>query len=313
VFRSLYRVEVRCSNIENLESYWRSFAYPSRGNYDRLQPWPRARRLDELRADLARARAASPPDRLALFDALVAVAQPGEVGPAETEVYLVEALAIAHQPGAGAQIEPLRKAIIVVNLAHIEQIRRPRGRVVALDADTMLAHPLISSDPRATAAMRFLLAREDYVGERDIAAAEQLSRLFAMPPSAIDPIVRTEALELQAAIRAAQGDAAAARAAMGPGARRCGTPPRRLRIVARSADFPTDAMRWGFEGWATTDVSVAADGSVADARRIMVYPAFVFGEAAEQVVRRSRYAPISTADGRPCTLHITTVNFRMPR
>jgi TonB family protein len=60
------------------------------------------------------------------------------------------------------------------------------------------------------------------------------------------------------------------------------------------------------------ELSVAADGSVADARTLVAYPAFVFGEAALRIGRRTRFDPIYMDDGGVCVAGRQTVRFVIP-
>ncbi|WP_242185861.1 energy transducer TonB [Sphingomonas sp. CARO-RG-8B-R24-01] len=55
--------------------------------------------------------------------------------------------------------------------------------------------------------------------------------------------------------------------------------------------FPSEALRWGFEGNARTAFDIAPDGSVTDVRTVIAYPPFVFGPSTEKAVARFRYLP----------------------
>ncbi len=81
-----------------------------------------------------------------------------------------------------------------------------------------------------------------------------------------------------------------------------------------STAFPTEALRWGFEGTVREAFDINADGSVAGVRTVIAYPPLVFGTATEAAVQRFRYA-IPTLGDKPLGCAAQTVNVRyiMPK
>ena len=91
-----------------------------------------------------------------------------------------------------------------------------------------------------------------------------------------------------------------------------------VRPVARntaisSSVFPTEAVRWHFEGRATEAFDIAADGSVSDVRTVIAYPPFVFGPATEHAVRQFRFLPPTLGDqALGCTGEKINVRYVLP-
>jgi TonB family protein len=70
-----------------------------------------------------------------------------------------------------------------------------------------------------------------------------------------------------------------------------------IRVEPR---YPTWAESVGMQGWVVLEVTIAADGSVADARVRDAWPGDLFHEVALDAVRKWRYLP-ELVDGRPVT------------
>jgi hypothetical protein len=154
------------------------------------------------------------------------------------------------------------------------------------------------------------------------AAKTQLDAVLAQPASILtdDDPIRSIAILHRALIDQHQGNAAdAARRldAAGLGAEQCSlldVRPVPQRGQISSNDFPTEAIRWGFEGNVTTAFDIAADGSVTDVRTVIAYPPFVFSNAAVKSFARFKYlAPKIGNEAVGCIGQSIRINYRMPR
>lgn len=56
-----------------------------------------------------------------------------------------------------------------------------------------------------------------------------------------------------------------------------------------SQDFPEEATRWGFSGWAVAEFDIATDGTTQNIRTVAAFPPFVFAASAERIVKATRY------------------------
>lgn len=183
------------------------------------------------------------------------------------------------------------------------------------DYDALLALPEIAASPRAALEIRLARARHDFDDGRNERALAAAVVARDTPGLATDDPLRAQAMELIVAVQAAQGDQAAARAAhhaMGALAPRCSYNPHRKRIFVTDSDFPQEALRWGFEGWATGEAMIGANGIPQTVRTVVAYPAFVFAEAEEGAVRTSRYDPIFVPDNGLCPTTRQTIRFLLP-
>jgi outer membrane biosynthesis protein TonB len=133
-----------------------------------------------------------------------------------------------------------------------------------------------------------------------------------------DPI-RVGALARLSSLELAAGNVPAAQAAFqatGLTAQQCAlidAGPGMKRSGAQSSDFPREAMQWGFEGWATIEHDVAADGRTLNQRAVIAYPPFVFSEAATGIIKETRYEQSYRPDGSlGCGGKTQRIVFRMP-
>lgn len=85
-------------------------------------------------------------------------------------------------------------------------------------------------------------------------------------------------------------------------------------VSVASTQFPTEALRWGFEGYVREAFDIAADGSVKQVRTVIAYPPFVFANATEKAVARFRYIP-PTLNGEVlgCANQTQSIRFSIPR
>ncbi len=80
-----------------------------------------------------------------------------------------------------------------------------------------------------------------------------------------------------------------------------------------ATNFPTDALRYGFEGWARTEFDIEADGRTAQVRTVIAYPPFVFTDAAKAILKGTRYQSSYRPDRGPaCSASSDSVNFVIP-
>jgi tetratricopeptide (TPR) repeat protein len=84
-------------------------------------------------------------------------------------------------------------------------------------------------------------------------------------------------------------------------------------VSIASSQFPTEALRWGFEGMAREAFDIAPDGTVQNVRTVIAYPPFVFANATERAVARFRFLP-PTLGGSVlgCSNQGQTVRFGIP-
>lgn len=82
---------------------------------------------------------------------------------------------------------------------------------------------------------------------------------------------------------------------------------------ASSADFPAEALAWGFEGWTAMEFDVAADGTTRNRRVVAAFPPRVFAKASEGIARQSRYSVSYRPEGDlACTAMTHRVRYSIP-
>lgn len=166
--------------------------------------------------------------------------------------------------------------------------------------------------------LEWALALED---AGDFRAAQPLLHTALATPTSVlaeDAPIRRVA-QLHAALAAQKlGDAStdAALARSGLSADQCSlfdTHPIPSSVSIASSQFPSEALRWHFEGYVREAFDIGDDGRVTNIRTIVAYPPFVFAAGTEQAVRSFRYVPPTIA-GRSvgCTGEEQTVNYRIP-
>lgn len=88
----------------------------------------------------------------------------------------------------------------------------------------------------------------------------------------------------------------------------------RARYTGSDNDFPTDALRFGFEGWVSEEFDITADGHTAQPRAVIAYPPFVFVEGATAMTRNFRYDRSFRPSGNlACSARRETINFAIPQ
>ena len=319
LFRSVVRLEVRCSRLPP----------PGRpieddAALDRLAAadpaWARAieerrdRPAPGLREELARIERSEPASPRAVLPLVVLLAGRAEPSHVEREGLYRRALTIA----AGLSAPPQVLASIALAIA-VEQQAQREDRSVGYSVtayDGVLALPEIRGSPEAAAHVQLARARLLYWRGEAGQALALAAAVRAMPNlQSGDPLI-AGALEIERVVHAGRGNREAARAAVesiGPGAERCGLWPRRLPLSVSSRDFPDDALRWGFEGFASAEMEIAETGRLTGTRTLFAYPPFVFGPSAARLAMRTSYEPSYIVGGGACALDRQTVFFRLPR
>jgi tetratricopeptide (TPR) repeat protein len=317
LFRSVARFEVRCTQSPRADIYAEGTNAIRRRMAERDPAWAAALTrlhhlsMPQLREQLA--AAASHADPRVQLPLLVSLALDEAAPLPERREAARRALSLAGRlPDSGPLVASLALDSGYLGFAEPDAAR-PFGR--APDYEALLALPEVAASPRAALEIRLARARHEYRDNHDERAlAEALAVRDAAGAGADDPI-RRQAVELIVAVRAAQGDAGAAEAAAALGSHplACGSLTRRRRISVGYSDYPNEALRWGFEGWATGEVTIDARGDPQTVRIVAAYPAFVFSDAVERIVRSSRFDPILAPQGGACPGPSQTIRFILPR
>jgi tetratricopeptide (TPR) repeat protein len=325
LFRALTRVELRCSTAS---------AHPSiTAALDRdLHQWLDARgvaptdaaegrsdaaRLKPLQAELARREQASGAASPAILPVLVALNDNELVGREDKRVYLARGLAIARAEKAPAPV----LAWFGIGLADLGWSWTQHTRDTRSDElGALLADTAIGANPRASAAVRLALADMLYYAKsvpQAIATLSEVPKTSGLDPH--DPL-RAAALARIASLQLVSGNMEAARTAYadsGLSATKCSLLDARPRMKAMGvsdSDFPTEAVRWGFEGWVQLEFDLTADGRTTNVRPVVAYPPFVFAQSAKKATERSRYEQTFRPDGGlGCGGLGWKIRFAMPR
>ncbi|MDQ1674835.1 MAG: hypothetical protein QOC98_3397 [Frankiaceae bacterium] len=314
-FRAAARFELRCSQFPNDDGYAEDATSVRKRMTARDPAWgPALERLRHLplpqvRQELA-AGGASVANSPAFLPQLVTLILSDSAADSERLTALRRALPLA---AALPDPAPLL-ASLALRFGYESRSWHDKHLGRAPDYDALLAFPEIAASPRAAMEIRLARARNDFADNQDARALAAASAIRDLPSLAADDRLRSQATELIMAVRAAQGDLAAARAAQqaaGAMAPRCSYS-RRKRIVTSENDFPQAALQWGFEGWAMGEIMIGSNGVPRSVRTIVAYPAFVFAEAEEHVVRTARFDPIFAPDDGVCPGSRLTIAFRLP-
>jgi hypothetical protein len=259
-----------------------------------------AARLKPLQQELARREAAAGRASTALVPVLIDLARNPLVGLDDTRASLDRALAIAaaaRAPGpVVAYLGMLRAMAIDWRAIHAGRAEPPLR--------ALLSDSRVAADARAATAVRLALAGQLAARKSGSAEAmamlEEATRTPGLPPQ---DSMRAAAFARLASLKLANGEAEAARAtyaASGLTADQCAlldATPRVRRTAGSSADFPQEAMRWGFEGWANLEYDLTAAGVTTNVRPTVAYPPFIFGKASTEVIQRLRYDASFRPDG----------------
>jgi len=319
IFRMGMRVAVRCtqrqrdddgsgfSETDEMTNWYAAHGIASGRRHDDAP----LSRPAQLREELAQREAAGGPHSPTLLGPLISLARHPSVGSAETAGYLSRALPIAVEARAPAAVI----AGLAVRLASSEQRERHHaGAQSPPDYAAILAHPSLRDDPRAAAAIRVRQAAGLYQQGEDREAADLLIEIRRTAGLAQEDPIMKDILALEVVLAAAREDWDAARAtyqAIGPSAEPCRPRPRISRPSSSSRDFPDEAYRWGFEGWAWVEAAPTRDGELGRPRTIVSYPAFVFDESAERIAGRISLEHTYLPDERSCSPIRQLVSYRL--
>jgi tetratricopeptide (TPR) repeat protein len=316
LFRSLTRVELRCSNagqqlnpvafIKSDFDLWLASAG--------LEPFDggdsAARGLILANAELARVRGAG--GGVALVPLLYAIATNPLSEDAQRSPRLDEAVSLARAASATPG------AIATLELA-LARFRGPDDDDFNRELRTMRARPEYAADAQISAVLRLLAARPL---PRRGSSADAASLLQAVATDERLPTghpLKVSALVRLANLQAEQGDIAAARlsyAATGLDAQQCAlvdAQPVMRRSGASTADFPEEAFQWGFEGLVRVEYDITADGRTTAQRATIAYPPLVFRDAALGIIRDARFSQSYRPDGTAgCGGASQSIRFQLP-
>jgi outer membrane biosynthesis protein TonB len=127
-----------------------------------------------------------------------------------------------------------------------------------------------------------------------------LNAVVADPGLDAQDVLRVGALIRLAAIYTQQGDLAGAKTAYektGTSEAQCTLVDSKPRFLGISASFPAEAKMWGFEGWASVQFDISADGKVVSPRAVISYPPFIFTKTASEAFKTARYEKSYRPDG----------------
>ena len=324
LFRALTRVELRCSTgaqhssvddmlRPDLDRWLDSRGFPA----DERDGRSDAARLKPLQAELARREAASGPTAIALLPVLTDLSSNALIPSDDARSELATGLAIARAEKA----PPPVLAWFGIRLAQLGWRRRQvqDHRADALRA--LLADPAIGPDPKAATAVRLALAEILHVSNRRPAEAIAiLSQVPSTPGLEPHDPLRAAALVRLASLQLVAGNAEAARAAYaasGLGSDQCAlldSAPKVKFNGASDSNFPQEAIKWGFEGWAKVQFDLLPTGATTNVRTVVAYPPFVFEKSAKTVLDSARYEQTFRPDGGlGCGGLTTGVTYVMPR
>ncbi len=307
-FRYHARVEMRCSTAFERPSI-------SDGLDGALEQWlttkgvaippeptgPQAAALPAQRAGLAAAVAQSPAG-LPTLAAIYRLTDNPVVPREERAALYAQGLAIAVANAAPASA---RLALdLPGRISAVADVWKPG--VYERILTPMTVEPAYVGDPQARAAIRLMIvdgavARSPKSAKNDasVVVLRQVADDKALQPN--DPL-RVGALIRIASIQERTGQIDAARATFassGLSANQCAimdAPPKMVSTPGSEA-FPTEALRWGFEGWTQVQFDVGADGNVVNQRALLSYPPFIFSEAGTKFFTKAKFAKTYRPDG----------------
>ncbi|CAM3096220.1 hypothetical protein SPAN111604_03515 [Sphingomonas antarctica] len=299
-FRAVTRVELRCSVATRqadvtapMETHaWAWLTAHGAEDFHGATPTARAAAARAVAAD----RQAKPAWRLA---AMIALAR----DPVALRDDSLLMLAQADELAAALAAPPSVRATIALSRIKLGanddwRLRRSSNQAAL---DRLTVDPDLTADPEVAATIRLIAAQSrrssDVSQTPFLRAVADDSRLPAESP------LRAAALLRLANVQAGNGQTEQARATYGQtglNAQQCSLidlKPAMTRSGASGADFPMEAMRWGFEGWVRAEFDVAPDGRTANPRAIIAYPPLVFRDAGLGIIRSSRWEPRFRPEG----------------
>lgn len=325
LFRMLTRVEMRCTTTAERPSIvgilhddvasWLDASGVApvtlSGGSDAVRAKPL---LDELAARERKHGISSPQLIPALMEVAGNVITPRE----QAAVAAERALAIARAAGA----PPPVVAALGIRAATTSFVRKgytPKGKTP--DFTGLLGDASVMGHPRAATAVRLAAADHLYQARgREKEAIAQLTAIGETPGLGGNDPLRAAALSRLASLYVAAGDTDAAQttfqnSGLTPG--QCAlldAQPRRRGTRASYLDYPSDALAMDFEGWATAEYDITAQGEPINVRIINAYPAFVFSKSTEAIANRQKYEPSFRPDGSAgCGGQQMPIVYRIPK
>ncbi len=337
-FRAASRVEIRCTNTEGsagsgspltpLRTWFTAWAKGASRPYmperDKITTWAQlvaAAGAAQAKGDVAGELAAR--TILSWFDLRPASEVRASIDRAQT---LVGTLTVA-TPGIGEKLPLVRSsAMVLLATSALDLDKREKDRHASLappiakqDLFAFADDPRIAASPLAQdSALLEAATRRSKNGEDDrvLGALRRVAddvRLGDHHP------LRQFAQLRMANDFARRGDLAQAQrlfAATGLSEEQCafiGPRPALQSSGTSAADFPLDALSWGFEGWVRTEFDIKADGGTADVRAVVAYPPFIFETAAQKLMNGERYqSSFRTEGGAACRADQQGVVFKIP-
>jgi hypothetical protein len=263
-------------------------------------------------AELAAREKKFGPSAAALIPVLARVAGDGRLANEQSLELNERGLRIARAAGAPAAVMAIFAMGAANNRVAIEWQRQVEKDLTGnanwapLDYSPVLAEPEVGRDKRVAAAVRLIWARALTRKSKD-EALKILKDADLTGPTG-DPIVDSARANLAALKGEKVGPLPPVSDSGCPLSDVVGP---MVRSGARSQDYPTDAISWGFEGWASIEHGVAPDGNIPVARTLIAHPPFIFGKAAEKMTRATAYLPPAVPLPGNCSISRMTIRFRM--
>lgn len=300
-FRVRTRVEMRCSTaferpgiIAYLDEVLGAWLVDHGATLPPVIEGSDAEILPRLRAGLVAEQAKSGASSLALVAWLRQIIRSSVSTREESNADAIRALAILDSHRA-PKVVRLSLQLAEWNSQSADSINRGRGRAIL---EAALADPANAADPDVRTALRIVVA--DLAKPGDSRVLEPLRAIQADPQIDHKGALWTAAMARLASLEQSNGNAQAAQRAFdesGLTAEQCALIDSAPKLIHASGTYPNEALQWGFEGWATVQYDVTADGRTANARTVVAYPPFIFGKAAQMGIAGAKYAKSYRPDG----------------
>ncbi|WP_294299001.1 hypothetical protein [uncultured Sphingomonas sp.] len=267
-----------------------------------------SRQVDTLRAALVAAGTGTDSDLKAAPILYRLIVNPA-VGREETLIHGARLMAIVDR----LKGPPLARLAVAVPMTRAMSAQDSRN-AMRMRTEALLADPVFAADAQARAVLRLQLSDMYKAGApQTITLLQEVANdaaLDAKDPLKVGALVRLASAEKMA------GRLTEARQAFeksGVAADQCALLDKGPAMLKFDAEFPTDAQRWGFEGWAQVENDVDAEGKALNTRVVAAYPPFVFSDSARRLFDSARYAKTFRPDGGlGCGGRTNRVNFRLP-
>ena len=323
-YRALTRVELRCSRSGGdlpgifgpLSDRFKEWAAPLLGNVD-FENYKVGNRLDQLTSlaanrerdgDMAGAVAAL--TLRGVYDPGARVAQSADF---DRSLQLATA--------ARLPAEVVNSVLVFRYAATMTGDRRRRSNTeIAQATNTLLAsNPALATDALASDTLALLTTTSTPSETQRVAVVAALTRVSDDQRLPEHHPLKQVALMRLANISAAGKNLAEANGYFdrtGLSEEQCSliaVPPAMKHSGADSSDFPSEALKYGFEGWVNLEYDINANGTTAHPRPVIAYPPFVFVDAATGMARGFRYqTSFRPSSQLACSANRATVRFLMP-